>query len=112
MRLYANENFPLPAVQELRRLGHDVLTSADAGLAGQAVPDDQVLKFARDQERIILTLNRKHFLRLASEHPDHPGMILCTADRDFQGQAGRVHAALQGRDVLAGVVVRVNRPSS
>jgi len=26
-RLYADENFPFPAVEELRRLGHDVLTS-------------------------------------------------------------------------------------
>ena len=26
-RLYANENFPLPVVNELRRLGHDVLTT-------------------------------------------------------------------------------------
>ena len=24
-RFYANENFPLPTVEELRRLGHDVL---------------------------------------------------------------------------------------
>lgn len=24
-RLYADENFPLPVVEELRRLGHDVL---------------------------------------------------------------------------------------
>ncbi|TEU18005.1 MAG: hypothetical protein E3J21_06900 [Anaerolineales bacterium] len=26
-RLYANENLPLPVVGELRRLGHDVLTT-------------------------------------------------------------------------------------
>ena len=25
-RLYANGNFPLPVVEELRRVGHDVLT--------------------------------------------------------------------------------------
>ncbi|MCL4832054.1 MAG: hypothetical protein KJZ86_06420 [Caldilineaceae bacterium] len=25
-RFYANENFPFPVVEELRRLGHDVLT--------------------------------------------------------------------------------------
>jgi len=25
-RLYADENFPLPVVEELRQLGHDVLT--------------------------------------------------------------------------------------
>ncbi len=27
-RLYANENFPLPVVEELRRLGHDAVTVA------------------------------------------------------------------------------------
>ena len=25
-RLYANENFPLPVVEELHRLGHDLVT--------------------------------------------------------------------------------------
>jgi len=41
-RLYANENFPLPAVKELRRLGHDVLTSYESGQVGQAKPDEKV----------------------------------------------------------------------
>jgi hypothetical protein len=31
-RFYADENFPLPAVQMLRRLGHDVLTIGEAGM--------------------------------------------------------------------------------
>jgi hypothetical protein len=35
---YANENFLLPVVEELRRLGHDVLTTNDANRSGQAVP--------------------------------------------------------------------------
>jgi hypothetical protein len=30
-RLYADENFPQPAVERLRELGHDVLTVQDAG---------------------------------------------------------------------------------
>jgi len=47
-RLYANENFPLPVVKELRRLGHDVLTIHETGKAGQSVPDETVLAFARD----------------------------------------------------------------
>jgi len=34
-RLYANENFPFPVVQELRRLGHDVLTVMADGRAFQ-----------------------------------------------------------------------------
>ena len=37
-RLYANENFPLPTVEELRRLGHDVLTVRETGQAGK--PED------------------------------------------------------------------------
>ncbi len=45
-RLYSNENFPLLMVQELRRLGHDVLTVQEAGNADRAIPDDAVLAFA------------------------------------------------------------------
>jgi hypothetical protein len=45
-RLYPNENFPLPVVEELRRLGHDTLTSRDAGKSGQAMPDEEVLRLA------------------------------------------------------------------
>ena len=44
-RLYANENFPLPVVNELRRLGHDVLTTQDTDRAGKAVPDEEVLEW-------------------------------------------------------------------
>jgi hypothetical protein len=35
--LYADENFPFPAVEALRRLGHDVLTAREAGQAGSGV---------------------------------------------------------------------------
>ncbi len=63
-RLYANENFPLPVVVELRRLGHDVLTIHEIGKAGQSVSDEAVLAFASSDSRAVLTLNRKHFIRL------------------------------------------------
>ncbi len=29
--LYSNENFPIPVVQELRKLGHDVVTIQETG---------------------------------------------------------------------------------
>ncbi|GEM_PF-4264907 len=63
-RLYTNENFPQQVVDELRRLGHEVLTSQEAGNAGQSIPDDEVLNFARVNNRAVLTLNRRHFIRL------------------------------------------------
>ena len=62
--LYANENFPLAAVEGLRVLGHDVLTSLEAGTANQAIPDDRVLAFASDLGRAVLTHNRLDFKRL------------------------------------------------
>ncbi len=50
--LYSNENFPLPSVMELRRLGHDVLTIQETGRADQAMPDEAVLAFAAEAHRI------------------------------------------------------------
>ncbi|MBI4481370.1 MAG: DUF5615 family PIN-like protein [Acidobacteria bacterium] len=110
-RLYANENFPLPVVEELRRLGHDVLTLSETGKAGQSVPDEDVLALARADNRAVLTLNRKHFIRLHGARPEHAGIIACTFDPDFEGQAARIHAALALQEQLSGQLIRVNRPA-
>jgi hypothetical protein len=111
-RLYSNENFPLPAVEELRRLGHDVLTIQETGKAGQAVKDEMVLEYAVADGRALLTLNRKHFIRLHGESPEHDGIIVCTVDADFAGQAARIHAAVEAAGDLRGQLLRVNRPLS
>lgn len=75
-RFCADENFPFPVVEELRQLGHDVLTTEDSGRARQAVPDEAVLTFASSQGRAVLTMNRKHFIHLHSSRPDHSGIIV------------------------------------
>jgi hypothetical protein len=111
-RLYVNENFPLPVVEELRRLGHDVLTIQETGKAGQAAPDEAVLAFARSDGRAVLTINRKHFIHLHAAHPDHAGVMVCTFDPDFVGQAGRIHAAIEAQGQLSGQLIRINRPTS
>ncbi len=109
-RLYADENFPLPVVEALRRLGHDVLTVREAGEAGQAVPDEEVLAFTKDDERTLLTLNRKHFVRLHRERPQHAGIVACTYDADSERQAQQIHRAVEAEAPLAGRLLRVNRP--
>lgn len=86
-RLFADENFPLPVVEELRRLGHDVLTMQEAGKANQRFPDKAVLDFASADHRAVLTINRKHFVRLHASSDDHAGIIACAVDIDFVGQA-------------------------
>ncbi|GMU81459.1 MAG: hypothetical protein AMXMBFR47_13300 [Planctomycetota bacterium] len=108
-RLYANENFPFPAVEELRRLGHDVLTIHETGRANQAMPDIEVLRFAATERRTLLTLNRRHFIRLHEEFPDHAGIVVCSVDADFVGQARRIDAAISNEAALKGMLLRVNR---
>ena len=93
-RLYSNENFPLPVVEELRRLGCDITTVTETGRAGQAWPDEEVLAYAIAESRALLTINRKHFFRLHRTTPAHAGIIACTFDTDFAGQAARIHSAL------------------
>jgi len=111
-RLYANENFPFPVVEELRRRGHDAVTVAETGKANQMMNDDQVLEFAVSEGRAVLTLNRRHFFRLHRQRPDHRGIVACTYDPNFAALAERIDAALANATELAGQLIRVNRPPS
>ncbi len=110
-RFYSNENIALDVVVELRRLGHDVLTSHDAGKANAAVPDAEVLAFATAQNRILLSHNRRHFLQLHKRRTtSHSGIVLCTFDPDFSGQASRIHENVLAQPQMNDQLVRVNRP--
>ncbi len=111
-RLYCNENFPLPAVEALRTLGHDVLTTLEAGKANQTIPDQDVLAYVASQDRVLLTLNRKHFIRLHNTGGYHAGIIVCTYDADHRALAERIHEALTNRADMRGQLVRVSRPAS
>jgi len=108
--LYSNENFPLPVVEELRRLGHDVLTIQETGKSDQSLSDEAVLAYAIEKRRTLLTLNRKHFIRLHKNQPDHAGIIVCSFDPDFISQARRIHEEIGSKNQLSGQLIRVNRP--
>ncbi len=109
-RLLADENFPWPVVVELRNLGHDALTMYEAALANQQMADEAVLAFATSHNRTVLTLNRKHFVRLHNTGARHAGIIVCTFDPDFVRQASRIHDALRSDAELEAQLLRVNRP--
>lgn len=110
-RLYADENFPQPVVEALQQLGHDVRTTHEAGQSEQGIPDEAVLAFAHAEGRAVLTLNRRHFIQLHSRQVEHSGIIVCTVDADFAGQAERIDQAIASHGPLVGGLIRVNRPS-
>ncbi|MEM8959868.1 MAG: DUF5615 family PIN-like protein [Acidobacteriota bacterium] len=106
----ADENFPYPVVEELRRLGHDVQTLAELGKADLGVDDATVLSLAHEQKRAVLTLNRKDFLRLHRTSQVHSGLVVCSLDIDFVGQAGRISEAVSPHVQDAGWLLRIRRP--
>jgi predicted nuclease of predicted toxin-antitoxin system len=112
MALYVDENFPLRVVEELRRLGHDVLTAFEDGRANQSITDSDLLARAIANNRAVLTLNRIDFKRLHRQTPNHAGIIICTEDADRLGQAERITAAIAEMVDLRGKLIRVYRPTS
>ncbi len=55
-RLYSNENFPLEAVRRLRSMGHDVLTSFEAGQAKRI--DGALRSLQQDLSNAVIRVNR------------------------------------------------------
>ncbi|WP_293147877.1 MULTISPECIES: DUF5615 family PIN-like protein [unclassified Microcoleus] len=110
-RFYADEQYPRRIVEFLRTLGHDVLTVQEAGNANQKIPDDEVLAFALSIDRAILTLNRRHFIKLHTLQPDHAGIIVCKDDSNRERLAARIDEAISNLETLTGMLIRVNRPS-
>lgn len=107
-KFYVNENFPLPIVKLLRDYGYDVLTSLEAGNANQRIPDEDVLKFAVEQNRILLTLNRRDFIQLHRINPNHCGIIVCTENTDFKSFANSLHIEIvNNKGVFANQLIRV-----
>jgi hypothetical protein len=103
-RFYADEDFPYPVVVALRALGHDVLTVQEVKKTGGT--DATVLADATALDRIVLTHNRKHFIRLHRSAASHSGIVVCTVDRDTNGLARRIDGAVAAADPAGGRLVR------
>ena len=110
MALYADENFPLRVIEELRQLGFDVLTVFEDGRANHSISDQLILARATELGRAILTLKRLDFKRLHFQLPEHAGIVICTEDPDRIGQAQRIAKAITEAGDLRTKLIRVYRP--
>jgi predicted nuclease of predicted toxin-antitoxin system len=74
MKLLANENFPLDAVEALRQSGHDIVWIRTES---PGIDDQQVLAIAQVEQRLLLTFD-KDFGELAfrAQLPAKSGIIL------------------------------------
>ena len=106
-RFLADEQFPARVQDRLRRLGHDVefIRNFDANKSGDGKSDAEVLRIAIAENRIILTLNRKHFWSLHNSRKfgGHRGIIACTRDdANPTAQAKRIDALVKSVRHMAG----------
>ncbi|MEM6837661.1 MAG: DUF5615 family PIN-like protein [Cyanobacteria bacterium P01_C01_bin.120] len=62
----------------LQAAHHDVLTLNEIGMVG--APDNQVLAYAKQQHRILLTRNCNDFLELHTVEPEHFGILVIYQD--------------------------------
>jgi predicted nuclease of predicted toxin-antitoxin system len=93
LRLALDEMFSPQIAAELVKRGHDVVAvAADPGLAG--LPDEQILEWATDQGRCLVTENVKDHEVLrraaAAQGRTHAGLLYCgprrfPRDRRFLG---------------------------
>jgi hypothetical protein len=107
MLLYADEDFALPVVEDLRRMGHDVVTAQQDGQT--STPDVDILARAHALGRAVLTYNRRHFERLHRQGHEHSGILSATRDSNFPALAVRIDVALTGLSP-GRWRLRVNRP--
>lgn len=108
MLLYADEDFPFPAVELLRQFGHDVITAQEDGMQGRE--DEEVLARAHQLGRSVVTYNRRHYERLHRLGADHSGILSAKQDLDHPALAARIHQALTGL-TPGRWCLRVNRPA-
>ncbi|WP_158516788.1 DUF5615 family PIN-like protein [Scytonema hofmannii] len=47
------------------------------------MPDEDVLAFAVRNGKVVLTSNRRHFIRLHKLQPGHSGIIVCTVTKSL-----------------------------
>jgi len=80
-------------------------------MSNRAEPDNAILGFAIRERRAVITLNRRHFVRLHGETTEHSGIVVCSVDPDFAALALRIHEALTPLDDLTGKLVRINLPA-
>ena len=93
MKLLLDEMYPPALAQALRSAGIDVVTVAEAGLAGRS--DPEVLAAAINDGSVLLTENVADFARLANEHlaggGHHPGVLIALSSR-FSRRPHRINA--------------------
>lgn len=86
MKFYLDEDLPAAIAELLRRRGFDAVSAHELGHLRW--PDEQQLARAASEDRVLVTHNAQHFIRISREairrQRPHPGIAVCSPG--FQGR--------------------------
>jgi len=88
VRFLLDHDVPSDVALVLRVRGHDVVELREA--LPPDTPDTTIWQHAGQENRIMISCNRAHFLALAAASPTHPGLILLNRRRTRQAEAAHV----------------------
>lgn len=71
MKIFIDENIPLSTVNELKRIGHDVLDIRGTELEGST--DDEIWQLAQSQKRLLITTDVGF---ISKQYEKHHGIII------------------------------------
>jgi hypothetical protein len=107
MNLYLDDDSAKASLAALlRRLGHQVSTPADAGIAG--VSDPRHLRYTVENDLVLLTKNHDDFedlhLLVQATGGRHPGLLVVRSDNDASrdmkdGDVARAIGNLEGAGI-------------
>jgi len=92
LRFHLDEHVSHAIAHGLQRRGIDVTTATDAGLLGAS--DEKHRVFALREQRVIFT-NDRDFLRIASSHMQHAGIVYCAPEDSDIGEVIRYLALMR-----------------
>lgn len=109
--LLGDEDFNHKVLKVLAEASYDVTSIRELGLDRKWFSDEDVLKTAIELNRIVLTHNKKDFIKLHRNTEWHPGIITCYQTADYEVLANQVLNLLQEVDSFESKLYRINRQS-
>jgi hypothetical protein len=108
--LLADEDFDFHLVEALRAHGHSVVRHQEVRDAPRGEPDTEVLYRAATLGRILLTHNRRDFVRIHRGGTTHAGILTVPQGRDALDAAEQIDGLLVTTPSFQDRLFRVNRP--
>jgi len=110
MKLILDQGLPRSSVRLLQEQGHDVLHTGECGMSCSS--DIEIIEFARQQDRVVVTLDSDFHTIMALTEADSPSIIRIRIEGlRAEGLANLLQKVLEKcqDDIIAGAMVSVNQ---